>query len=221
MLQIYGSPLSSPTNKVRYVANFLGIPFEFHSINLTVGEHRQPEFLKINPLGKIPVINDAGFTLGESNAIIRYLADKQQNSIYPRDLKQRALVDQWLDEVSQHVHLSIRKILFNTHIYKIRKITADERALQEGRQELARELVLVEQQLANSPNLAAEHITLADIALLSALDASELVKLELSIYPYLNAWRNRLMQESFYKDCHVNYTVGFQELLARATQASS
>ena len=76
MLNIYGSPLSSPTNKVRYVANFLGLNTEFHPVNLGAGEQRSPEYLKINPLAKVPAIEDEGFTLAESNAIIRYMANK-------------------------------------------------------------------------------------------------------------------------------------------------
>src|SRR5579864_3672714 len=103
MLKIYGSPLSSPTNKVRYVANFLKIPFEFHPMNLAGGDHQKPEYLKINPYGKIPAIDDEGFHLAESNAIVCYLADKAQSPIYPKDLKQRALVDQWIDYASFHV----------------------------------------------------------------------------------------------------------------------
>ncbi len=221
MLQIYGSPLSSPTNKVRYVANYLGIPYDFHRLNVSAGEHRKPEFLRINPLAKVPAMDDAGFTLGESNAIIRYLADKQGSSLYPRQLQQRALVDQWLDEVAQHIAVAIGKIMYNTYFYKIKKVTPDERALQDGRQHLAQELVLIEQQLAQNQNIAGVEITLADIALLAALDASELVKLELSIYPYLNAWRNNLMQEAFYKECHVNFTVAFQEILAKITSQVS
>src|SRR5579883_873877 len=98
MLQIYGTPLSSPTNKVRYVANYLGIPYDFHRVNLAAGEQRKPEFMKINPLGKIPAIQDEGFTLAESNAIIRYLATKNNSNLYPTDLQQRALVDQRSEE---------------------------------------------------------------------------------------------------------------------------
>src|SRR5580700_2339553 len=113
MLHIYGSPLSSPTNKVRYVANYLHLDNEFHIINVSAGENSKPEFLKINPCGKIPAIDDDGFMLAESNAIIRYLADKQQSAIYPRDLQNRALVDQWMDYASQHIAIATSKIMYN------------------------------------------------------------------------------------------------------------
>ena len=96
MLKIYGGDLSSPANKVRFVANYLGLKYEYIAVKLREGEHQKPEFLKINPIGKIPAIDDAGFCLFESNAICRYLADKSSSSVYPRGLQERAIVDEWL-----------------------------------------------------------------------------------------------------------------------------
>jgi len=77
MLKLYGSSLSSPTNKVHYCCNYLGQAYELHEINLGVGEQKKPEYLKINPCGRVPAIDDDGFRLFESNAIIRYLSDKK------------------------------------------------------------------------------------------------------------------------------------------------
>ena len=79
MLKIYGADLSGPANKVRFVANYLGLKYDYVVVKLREGEHQKPEFLKINPIGKIPAIEDDGFTLFESNAICRYLADKNNS----------------------------------------------------------------------------------------------------------------------------------------------
>ena len=94
MLKIYGSDLSYPANKVRFVANALGLPFEYIRINLRTGEQKSEWFLKLSPAGKIPAIDDHGFCLFESNAIVRYLAEKVDSAIYPKDLKERATVNQ-------------------------------------------------------------------------------------------------------------------------------
>jgi len=76
MLKIYGADLSAPANKVRFVANYLGLEYDYVQIKIREGEHRAEQFLKLNPVGKIPVIDDDGFTLYESNAICKYLCDK-------------------------------------------------------------------------------------------------------------------------------------------------
>lgn len=221
MLHLYGSALSSPTNKVRYVANYLNIPFEFHSMNLASGEHRTPEFLKINPYGKIPAINDNGFCLAESNAIIRYLADKQSSSLYPQNLEERAIVDQWIDFSSQHILVNFSKIMFNTYFYKLAGKTPDERSLQEGRQFLDQYLPLVEKQLSSHPFIAGNAITLADLVLIASLDVSELSQVNLSTYPHITAWRKKLMAEAFYKNCHESYTTVFNKILSSMTKESN
>ena len=213
MLQIYGSPLSSPTNKVRYVANYLGLPFEFRIINLGAGEQRQPEYLKINPLAKVPAIDDNGFCLGESNAIIRYLADKAQNRIYPKDLQQRAIVDQWIDYASQHVMLSLTKIMFNMHFYQFANIAKDERSLEDGRKFIGTYLPVLEQQLTKNKYMAGSTFTLADIVMIASLDVCEMCKVDLSVFPHLSAWRNKLMTEAFYTKCHPSYSVMFENVM--------
>src|SRR5438105_644447 len=103
MLQLYGTALSYPTNKIRYLANYLKIPFEFHTVNLLEGEQQKPKFLAINAFGKVPAIDDNGFKLAESNAIMRYLAAKHASALYSNDLKQRAIIEQWLDFISLHI----------------------------------------------------------------------------------------------------------------------
>ena len=215
MLQLYGSTLSAPTNKVRYVANYLNIPFEFHAINLSAGENRREEFLKINPLGKIPAIADENFVLGESNAIIRYLADKQHSDLYPRDIQQRAIIDEWIDFSSQHIASASSKIMFNTYFYKFANVAQDQRSLEEGRQFLAKYLPGVEQQLLKNKFIAANQISLADFVLLAALDVCELAGVDLTNYPHIKSWREKLMQESFYTSCYESYTTFFQQVMAK------
>src|SRR5579862_7965788 len=112
MLKIHGIPASSPTNKVRYLANYLNAEYEFHPVNLAAGEQKSSTFLKLNPMGRVPVIEDGEFHLSESNAIIRYLADKHQSKIYPKDLQQRAKIDQWIDFASHHVMMALSRIMY-------------------------------------------------------------------------------------------------------------
>jgi glutathione S-transferase len=213
MFLIYGNPLSSPSNKVRFLAHYLHIPYEFKVINLVAGEHKQADFLKVNTYGKIPAIDDNGFKLAESNAILRYLANKHKSNLYPSNLEERALVDQWMDFASGHIALASSKLLFNRYICQLVGIAKDERAMEDGQEWLDRYLPVLEQQLTKHAFLAGSHLTLADFSLLAALDVAEVVDLNLKPFPHLTHWRNKLMQESFYQDCHSSYKDVFDKIL--------
>lgn len=215
MLKIYGSDLSAPANKVRFAANALGLKYEYIRINLREGEHQKPEFLKINPVGKIPVIDDDGFILAESNAIIKYLAAKNDSPFYPKELKERAVVDQWVDFGSMHVGMALMKVVYNRVFAPIRKIAVDENSIKEGLGFLDRFLPVVDAQLGKNPYLAGKTLTAADINLLALLDPSELAGVDLSKYKNLTAWRNKLRQEKFYTDCHKEYGESLKQAAKR------
>lgn len=205
MLKIYGSDLSSPANKIRFVANYLGIKYDYIVVKLREGEHQRPEFLKINPIGKVPAIDDDGFCLFESNAICRYLADKQQSNIYPRGLKERAIVDGWIDFGSMHVGVAVSKIVYNRIFAPIRKVEIDERSIKEGLEFLARFLPIVDKQLSTNKYIAGNSITLADFNILAALDPVEMALIDIKPYENICRWRAGLKKQDFYTQCHQEY----------------
>ena len=216
MLKIYGSDLSSPANKVRFVANALGIPYEYIKVNLRGGEHQKPEFLKVNAVGKIPAIDDEGFCLFESNAIIRYLADKNNSPLYPKGLKERAAVDAWIDFGSIHVGMALSKVTYNRLFAPMRGVPVDENSIKEGLGFLDRFLPVVDAQLAKNTYLAGAAMTLADLNLLAMLDPAEAVQIDLVKYKNISRWRNALMQQTLYTKCHKNFEEAFKSLLAAA-----
>src|SRR5438034_11228483 len=88
-----------PTRSIRarWTLQELGVEFEPITVNLVAGEHRRPEFLKINPAGKLPVLVDGDLVLTESVAIVLYLAEKYpQKRLLPTDVRTRAEANQWL-----------------------------------------------------------------------------------------------------------------------------
>jgi len=205
MLKIYGSDLSAPANKVRFAANALGLKYEYIRVNLREGEHQKPEYLKIHPAGKIPAIDDGGFLLFESNAIIRYLAQKAASSLYPKDLQQRALVEQWLDFGSMHVGMALSKVVYNRVFAPMRGTLIDENSIKEGLGFLDRFLPVVDKQLAKSKFLTGNTLTLADINLLALLDPAEAANVDISKYKNLTKWRDDLRAQDFYTQCHEEY----------------
>jgi glutathione S-transferase len=205
MLTIYGTELSSPSNKVRFVANELGLEYEYKSMNLISGENQSEEHLKLHPAGKVPVIDDDGFVLFESTAIIRYLAAKCDSTLYPAAVKQRALVDQWADFASHHIGASVGRVLVNRVFAPFLKQEVDERSLAEGLSFLERFLPVVDSPLEERRYLAGGELTLADFGLLAALDPAEVAQVDLSGYLNITRWRQDLMGRDFYTKCHKSY----------------
>jgi glutathione S-transferase len=218
MLTIYGFNFSSPSNKVRFTANALGITYDYKQVNLMAGEQKSPEFLKINPAGRVPAIDDNGFKIFESTAIIKYLADKNNSPLYPKDLQKRAVVDQWIDFSNIHVQAAINRITFNRVMYKFLNVSIDERSLNDGLKFVGQFLPMLEKQLKENKYLAGSEMTLADINLLAVLDPAEMSSIDLSAYPSLIAWRKNLKNQSFYKQCHNSLEEVFQNMTAGAAK---
>src|SRR5690348_14205741 len=93
MLKLYGSTFSRAAI-VHWYLEELGVPYEYVQLDMQAGAHRQPEFLAINPMGKVPAIVDGDFKLSESGAIILYLADKHGKM--PDTPEKRGEIIQWV-----------------------------------------------------------------------------------------------------------------------------
>jgi len=97
-LTLWGRMSSVNVQKVVWTARELELPFERIDVGGAFGGNRTPEYLRMNPNGKIPLIDDGGFVLWESNAIVRYLAAKHGGGrLWPESLQRRADADRWMD----------------------------------------------------------------------------------------------------------------------------
>ena len=206
MLNIYGHFLSSPTNKVRLCASYLGLPHEYHHIDLQKGEHMEPDYLKINPAGRVPAIEDNGFLLSQSDAICKYMcALSGPSSFYPEDIQEQAIINQWTDFATQHVLHAMGRLFFNKVVASLVGAEIDEGSIKVGEDMLARDLPMFEAALKDHDYLAGGKITLADVTLAAALEPSEMVQLDLSPYPAITKWRTALMAREFYKRVHARF----------------
>jgi len=96
-MRLYYHPLSSNSRRVLLTAYQLGLDLDLVAVDLTGGEHKRPDYLRLNPNGRVPTLVDGAFELWESHAIMQYLADQApQQEIYPRDMAARADVNRWL-----------------------------------------------------------------------------------------------------------------------------
>ena len=95
-IDLYDHPLSGNCYKVRLLLNQLNIKFNSIIIDVFKGQNREKFFKEINPAMKIPVLDDEGFVINESNAILIYLAEKYPSNFIPKALKERAELFSWL-----------------------------------------------------------------------------------------------------------------------------
>ena len=111
---LYSFKHSTNPLKVRMAFAEMNLKYEIKEITLFRGEHRRPEFLQVNLLGKVPVLDDNGFILTESNAILTYLGRQYGSDLWPRDSQGEGKAMQWLFFESSQLANPLGHIWFNT-----------------------------------------------------------------------------------------------------------
>jgi glutathione S-transferase len=205
MVKVYGLGLSFPVNRVRMCLNAIGVDHEFVIINPLAGETQTEEYLKMNPSGKVPAIDDDGFYLFEGNAIMKYLCRKHNSDLYPTDIVEQAHVDKWLDFIVAHLNNGLAKVFFNKIVAGLVGVESDEKSMQEGYGFLERFMTVIEKQLGITPYLAGDNMTIADIALLATIDPFEVIDIKISDYPNVAKWASKLTSQPFYTKVHGSY----------------
>ncbi|WOB09029.1 glutathione S-transferase [Piscinibacter gummiphilus] len=185
-IHLYQHPLSGHAHRVKLLLSMLDLPFEEQLIDVSKGEQRHPEFLALNPFGQVPVIQDGDITLADSNAILTYLALRYDDSgrWLPRDPVGAARVQRWLSVAAGQLVNGPG----NARIAVLFGRPRDERCGEIAAQLFQR----MEAHLATSPYLAAEHPTIADLALYSYTSHAPEGGVSLEPYPQLRAWLARI-----------------------------
>jgi glutathione S-transferase len=202
MLDFFWNPYSPYALKVHFFLEEAGRPYKLHFVDLGKGDHRQPEFLRRNPCGAVPAIELDGFGLGESNAIVRYLADKWQlTSFYPTNLEDRARVDMLAEFASLHVGRWLQAYAWNAVAAPKFGMPSYPDAITEARAALAKNLPRLEGMLAGRNFLSGPTVTLADVALFPvATSARTVLPAEtFAEAPLLSAWIQRLAERPSWK----------------------
>jgi len=190
MLKIYGHPWSNASRRVQILCEELGVPYRYETMDLMKGVQYGAEFQKINPNSKVPVIDDDGFVLWESQAIMRYLADKHKaEAWYPADRKRRAVVEQWLDWNQTRLGQEAAKIMFHTHFAGDKR---NDKAIEDAMKWLEKILPVLEDELKQRSYIGGDQPDLADIAVATNLSYLEMCKYDLTPYPTVTRWYERM-----------------------------
>ena len=189
-MKLYNVAYSGNSYKVRLLLAQLGIPCEIVEVDILSGKSRTPEFLKINPNGRTPVLDDNGFVLAESNAILAYLACGTK--FLPDDRKTFGLIFQWMF-FEQYSH---EPYIAPSRFWLQHKPDSPERgAILAARRDGGwAALKIMEDHLGKNDFLVADY-TIADIALFAYTHVSHEGGFPLDEFPKIQGWIERVKSQ--------------------------
>ncbi|KAK3404937.1 glutathione S-transferase F9 [Eucalyptus grandis] len=166
VVKVYGTDAAAP-KRVLVCLIEKGVEFETVPVDLFKGEQKAPEFLKLQPFGSVPVIQDGDYTLFESRAIIRYYAEKykhQGTDLLGKTIEERGLVEQWLEAEAHSYQPPLRDLVHKIVLAPIRGLTSDPKLIKESEDKLCKVLDIYEERLSKSKYLAGDFFSLADLS---------------------------------------------------------
>ena len=185
-MKLYYHPLSGHSHRARLFLSLVGQSFEPIEVDLKKGEHKQPDFLKMNSFGQVPVLVDGETIISDSNGIMIYVAKKLGlNDWLPDDPTGAAKVQRWLSVAAGQLAFgpaAARLITVFGSKFNADEVIARAHAL----------FAVIEQELSSKDWLAADRITIADVALYSYTARAPEGNVDLSAYPKIRGWLGRI-----------------------------
>ncbi|MGK0149897.1 glutathione S-transferase family protein [Pseudomonas putida] len=185
-IKLYNFPKSGHAHRIELMLSLLKLPTELVFVDLAKGAHKQPDFLALNPFGQVPVIDDNGTVIADSNAILVYLAKKYDNGTWlPEEPAAAARVQRWLSIAAGPLAfgpaaarlVTIFGASFNTDEVITRAHTL---------------LKVIDAELAKAPFLAGSTPTIADIANYSYIAHAPEGNVSLEPYANVRSWLARV-----------------------------
>ncbi|KUY91264.1 glutathione S-transferase [Burkholderia territorii] len=185
-IRVYSFPLSGHAHRVRLFLSLLGLPFDTVDVDLAAGAQREPAFLALNPLGQVPVIDDDGTVLADSNAILVYLAKRYGDAHWlPDDAAGAATVQRWLSYAAGPIASGPAA----ARLVTVFSAPLDHDA---AKRTAAKILAAIDQELAGKAFAAGEQPTIADVAAYTYIAHAPEGGVSLEPYPHVRAWLARV-----------------------------
>ncbi|XVE78531.1 hypothetical protein DITRI_Ditri13aG0152600 [Diplodiscus trichospermus] len=166
VVKVYG-PVYASSKRVLVCLIEKEIEFETVPVDILKGEHKQPEFLKLQPFGTLPVTQEGDYTLYESRATMRYYAEKyrsQGTDLLGKTIEERGQVENWLDIEANRYNPPIYTLTLHILFSSLFGFTPDQNLIKESEEKLAKVLDVYEERLSTSKYLAGDFISLADLS---------------------------------------------------------
>ncbi len=190
MLKLHYHPFSTFARRVRIALIEKSIPAELVEVDMIARAHRAPAYLALNPYGRVPTLEEDGFVLYESTAILDYLeATHPTPPLVPADARGRALVSMHMKLCDIQMARQAGTIIFPKRF--LPKDRWDEAAMAQAKKEIEKHLAIVEQQLAGNSYLVRNQYSLAEVCYTPFVEFLSLM--EVTPPPGVAAWAQRIL----------------------------
>ncbi|XP_012283323.1 glutathione S-transferase 1-1 [Orussus abietinus] len=210
-IDLYQVPGSAPCRAVRLTAAAVGVDLNLKNVDLFKGEHLKPEFIKMNPQHTVPTMDDNGFYLWESRAIMGYLVDQygKNDSLYPKDPKKRALVNQRL-----YFDMGVLYQSFADYYYPI--IFGGAPKDEEKFKKIESGFDFLDKILNGEHYLVGKNLTIADLATVVTVSNCELMGYDFGKFKNVSKWFQKIKSEApKYEETNGEGLKAFNELKER------
>lgn len=194
-MKLYTHPASTTSRPVMMFAADEGVALEHEVVDLFTGAQYQPPYLAINPNAQVPVLDDDGFILTESSAILKYLADKTGSRAYPQDLKARARVNEAMDWFNTGFYRTFGYGLCYAQLldaYKAPDAQWQQKMVEANRENCAKYLRVLNDWFLRTPYVCGDEITLADYLGSGIVSLGDVIGCAFADYPNIAAWYERM-----------------------------
>lgn len=206
MLEIWGRRNASNVMPVMWAVGELGLPHVRHDVGGSFGGLDAPAFLAMNPNGRIPTIDDDGFILWESNAIVRYLSRRYgQGSLLPDTEQDRAFADQWMEWFKTTPYPDYIDLFWA--IVRTEPALRDRDSIAALARTVGDRLRVLDAHLARHPYIVGQRLTMADIPFGPLVYRYVNLDVERPDLPNMTAWYERLCTRPAFQD-HVMFPFG-------------
>ncbi|MGN6789400.1 MAG: glutathione S-transferase family protein [Rhodanobacteraceae bacterium] len=191
MMKLYWFDTVNP-RKACAVAKYLQTPIDYVHVDLGRGEHKRPEYLALNPNGKVPTLVDGARTIWEADAIMCHLAARADSDLWPQDDRQIEVI-RWLSWDLAHFYKSGGTLYFE-HVIKPRfgLGDTDPAAVRQAIAEWRRFAAILDSHLHDRRWLVGDGVTVADFAVAAMLPYAERARIPLDEFPAVRRWHGRL-----------------------------
>lgn len=191
MIQIYG-PAGSSAGRCYWTLEETGVPYEAVPVDFRSGDHKKPEFLQLNPNGKVPVLKDGELVLWESMAIDTYLCEKYQPELLGKTLAEKAQILQW----SFWALADYQRPIIDVFIQKVfvPEDRRDAKVIEKGLEKLQPYNRLLNQHLASREYMVGSSFTLGDLHVASVAKICLAIGEDLSAFPATLHWLQRMLE---------------------------
>lgn len=191
-MKLYSLTFSPNGRKAESLVGYLGLDTEIIQVDMAQGQHKSPEFLAMNPNGKIPTLDDNGFHVWESNAIVTYLAGKKpESNLLPTDLQGRTKVDKWMNWQGAHYGAALMRIVVEKVLKKMyNRGPADEAVVNDALSDLKNFTGVLDKQLAGK-DFVLGNLSVVDFSIAPWTEIAPQLGMDHSDFPNVSAWVDR------------------------------